>query len=72
MEIQTSLRNHEENVSEVPRSLQSCVTTIQTVVLTADVFQLFIKLWVIIMCMCVWYLLLVLDKIQTNVLDSAL
>ena len=31
------------NVSDVPRSLQSGVSTIQTVVLTADVFQLFIK-----------------------------
>ena len=31
------------NVSDVPRSLQSWVSTIQTVVLTADVFQLFIK-----------------------------
>ena len=31
------------NVSDVPRSLQSWVSTIQTVVLTADVFQLFRK-----------------------------
>ena len=31
------------NVYDVPRSLQSWVLTIQTVVLTADVFQLFIK-----------------------------
>ena len=31
------------NASDVPRSLQSLVSTIQTVVLTADVFQLFIK-----------------------------
>ena len=31
------------NVSDVPRSLQSLVSTIQTVVLTADVCQLFIK-----------------------------
>ena len=31
------------NVSDVPRSLQSWVSTIQTVVLTADVFQLFMK-----------------------------
>ena len=31
------------NVSDVPRSSQSWVSTIQTVVLTADVFQLFIK-----------------------------
>ena len=30
-------------MSDVPRSLQSRVSTIQTVVLTADVFQLFIK-----------------------------
>ena len=30
-----------ENVSDVPRSLQSWVSTIQTAVLTADVFQLF-------------------------------
>ena len=30
-------------MSDVPRSLQSCVSTIHTVVLTADVFQLFIK-----------------------------
>ena len=30
-------------MSDVPRSLQSWVSTIQTVVLTADVFQLFIK-----------------------------
>ena len=30
-------------MSDVPRSLQSLVSTIQTVVLTADVFQLFIK-----------------------------
>ena len=30
------------NASDVPRSLQSRVSTIQTVVLTADVFQLFI------------------------------
>ena len=33
------------NVSDVPRSLQSWVSPIQTVVLTADVFQLFIK-WI--------------------------
>ena len=32
-----------ETKSDVPRSLQSWVSTIQTVVLTADVFQLFIK-----------------------------
>ena len=31
------------NVSDVPRSLQSWVSTIQSVVLTADVFQFFIK-----------------------------
>ena len=31
------------NMSDVPRSLQSWVSTIHTVVLTADVFQLFIK-----------------------------
>ena len=31
------------NVSDVPRSLQSWVSTIHTVVLTADVFQLVIK-----------------------------
>ena len=31
------------NMSDVPRSLQSWVLTIHTVVLTADVFQLFIK-----------------------------
>ena len=31
------------NVSDVPRSLQSWVSTIHMVVLTADVFQLFIK-----------------------------
>ena len=31
------------NMSDVPRSLQSWVSTINTVVLTADVFQLFIK-----------------------------
>ena len=31
------------NVSDVPRSLRSWVSTIQTVVLTADDFQLFIK-----------------------------
>ena len=31
------------NVSDVPRSLQSWVWTIHTVVLTADVFQLFTK-----------------------------
>ena len=30
---------------DVPRSLQSWVSTIQTVVLTADVFQLFTKKW---------------------------
>ena len=30
-------------MSDVPRSLQSWVSTIHTVVLTADVFQLFIK-----------------------------
>ena len=30
-------------MSDVPRSLQSCVSTIQTIVLTAEVFQLFIK-----------------------------
>ena len=30
-------------MSDVPRSLQSLVSTIHTVVLTADVFQLFIK-----------------------------
>ena len=30
-------------MSDVPRSLQSWVSTIQTVVLTADVFQLFVK-----------------------------
>ena len=32
-------------MSDVPRSLQSWVSTIQSVVLTADVFKLFIKLW---------------------------
>ena len=31
------------NVSDLPRSLQSWVSTIQTVVLTAHVFQLFTK-----------------------------
>ena len=31
------------NVSDVPRSLQSRVSTIQTVVLTADVFQFLIE-----------------------------
>ena len=31
------------NVSDVPRSWQSWASTIQTVVLTADVFPLFIK-----------------------------
>ena len=36
-------------MSDVPRSLQSWVSTIQSVVLTADVFQFFIKLllWVL-------------------------
>ena len=33
------------NVSDVSRSLQSWVSTIQSVVLTADVFQLFIKFY---------------------------
>ena len=36
-------------MSDVPRSLQSWVSTIHTVVLTADVFQLFMKhIWVLL------------------------
>ena len=36
----SSQKPYHTNVSDVPRSLQSGVSTIQTVVLTADVFQL--------------------------------
>ena len=39
----SSQKPYNTNVSDVPRSLQSWISTIQTVVLTADVFQLFIK-----------------------------
>ena len=39
----SSQKPYYTNVYDVPRSLQSWVSTIQTVVLTADVFQLFIK-----------------------------
>ena len=39
----SSQKPYYSNVSDVPRSLQSWVSTIQTVVLTADVFQLFKK-----------------------------
>ena len=39
----SSQKPYYTNVSDVSRSLQSWVSTIQTVVLTADVFQLFIK-----------------------------
>ena len=39
----SSQKTYYTNVSDVPRSLQSRVSTIQTVVLTAYVFQLFIK-----------------------------
>ena len=39
----SSQKPYYTNASDVPRSLQSWVSTIQKVVLTADVFQLFIK-----------------------------
>ena len=40
----SSQKPYNTNVSDVPRSLQSWVSTIQTVVLIADVFQLFKKM----------------------------
>ena len=40
----SSQKPYYTNVADVPRSLQSWASTIQTVALTADVFQLFIKL----------------------------
>ena len=41
--VHTTVKPYYTNVSDLPRSLKSWVSTIQTVVLTADVFQLFIK-----------------------------
>ena len=58
-------------MSDVPRSLQSWVSTIHTVVLTADVFQLFIKYSNTIIVntfqnlvhTCPWYLSMVTEGI---------
>ena len=53
------------NVPDVPRSLQSWVSTVQTVVLTADVFQLVIKY-----IFCVWLVFVLASIITYQVFES--
>ena len=53
------------NASDVPRSLQSWVSTVQTVVLTADVFQLVIKY-----IFCVWLVFVLASIITYQVFES--